>query len=316
MINTNKNATKYFILGGLTMLILSIVLSFTFMTSIVQVDNTQGFPQNYKILVPFIPDEIDFAGERVPLENFDIREKIEREFIVNTYYHSATILYMKRAARWFPIIEEILDEYDVPDDFKYVALAESGLENLTSPMNAVGFWQFLKATGKQYDLTINSEIDERYHVEKSTVAACKYLLDSYEKYGSWTLTAATYNMGKNGVSKQLERQKATNYYNLVLNVETTRYIPRAVALKHVLSNPELYGFAIEEEQLYEPFDTYTVDVDSSVAHWADFAALNGINYKTLKLFNPWLRDNLLTNKNGKVYSIKLPVEGTIEIIPD
>lgn len=316
MISKNRTATKYFILGGLTVLILSIVLSFTFMKSIEQVDNTQDFSQNYKILVPFIPDELDFAGERVPLENFDIREKIEREFIVNTYYHSATILYMKRAARWFPIIEAILDEYDVPDDFKYVALAESGLENLTSPMNAVGFWQFLKGTGKQYDLIINSEIDERYHVEKSTVAACKYLLNSYEKYGSWTLTAASYNMGKNGISKQLERQKTTNYYNLVLNVETTRYIPRAVALKQVLSNPKLYGFAIEEEQLYEPFDTYTVDVDSSVAHWADFAALNGINYKTLKLFNPWLRDNSLTNKNRKVYSIKLPEEGTIEIIPD
>ncbi len=316
MINTNKKATKYFILGGLTTITLAVVLSFTFIQGLTQVDNTQEFPQNYKVLVPFIPDELDFAGERVPLENFNIREKIEREFIVNTYYHSATILYMKRAARWFPIIEDILDEYDVPDDFKYIAIAESGLENLTSPMNAVGFWQFLKATGKQYDLTINSEIDERYHVEKSTVAACKYLLESYEKYGSWTLTAATYNMGKNGISKQLERQKATNYYNLVLNVETTRYIPRAVALKQVLSNPNLYGFAIEEEQLYAPFDTYTVDVDSSVAHWADFAALNGINYKTLKLFNPWLRDNSLTNKSGKVYTIKLPVEGSIKIIPD
>lgn len=316
MINTNQKAAKYFILGGLTTITLAVVLSFTFMQGLTQVDNTQEFPQNYKVLVPFIPDELDFAGERVPLENFNIREKIEREFIVNTYYHSATILYMKRAARWFPIIEEILDEYDVPDDFKYIAIAESGLENLISPMNAVGFWQFLKATGKQYDLTINSEIDERYHVEKSTVAACKYLLESYEKYGSWTLTAATYNMGKNGISKQLERQKTTNYYNLVLNQETTRYIPRAVALKHVLSNPNLYGFAIEEEQLYEPFDTYTVDVDSSVAHWADFAALNGINYKTLKLFNPWLRDNSLTNKSGKVYTIKLPVEGSINIIPD
>ena len=316
MINTNKTAVKFFFLGGLTTLTLAVILSFTFIKGLTQVDNTQDFPQNYKVLVPFIPDELEFAGERVPLENFDIRENIEREFIVNTYYHSATILYMKRAARWFPVIEEILDEYDVPDDFKYIAIAESGLENLISPMNAVGFWQFLKETGKKFDLTINSEVDERYHVEKSTEAACKYLLDSYEKYGSWTLAAASYNMGKTGVLKQLERQKATNYYNLVLNEETTRYIPRAVALKNVLSNPNLYGFAIENDQLYEPFETYTVDVDSTVAHWADFAELNGINYKTLKLFNPWLRDNVLTNKSGKVYTIKLPVEGSIKIIPD
>jgi len=316
MTSGNKSAKMYFFLGGISAITLGLLFSFTFFKGLVQVDNTQDFPQNYKVLVPFIPNELDFAGERVPIENIDVKENIEREFIVNTYYHSATILYMKRAARWFPIIEEILDEYDVPDDFKYIAIAESGLENLISPMNAVGFWQFIKETGKKYDLIINSEVDERYHVEKATEAACKYLLDSYEKYGTWTLAAASYNMGKNGVSNQLERQKSTNYYNLVLNEETTRYIPRAVALKYVLSNPNLYGFAIEKKDLYNPYETYTVDVDSSVAHWADFAALNGINYRTLKLFNPWLRDNELTNKTGKVYSIKLPVEGSIKIIPD
>jgi len=316
MIKGNKSAIKNFILGAAATITLTILFSFTLMKEIVQVDETQIFPQNYKVLVPFIPNELEFAGERVPLENFDVKESIEREFIVNTYYHSATILYMKRAARWFPVIEVILDEYDVPDDFKYIAIAESGLENLISPMNAVGFWQFLKETGKQYDLIINSEVDERYHVEKATEAACKYLLDSYEKYGTWTLAAASYNMGKNGVFNQLERQKATNYYNLVLNEETTRYIPRAIALKQVLLNPNLYGFAIDEEQLYKPFETYTVDVDSSVAHWADFASQNGINYKTLKLYNPWLRDNSLNNKSGKLYSIKLPVEGSIKIIPD
>ncbi len=316
MISSNKSAKMYFFLGGISAIALGLLFSFTFVKGLLQVDNTQDFPQNYKILVPFIPSELDFAGERVPLENIDVKENIEREFIVNTYYHSATILYMKRAARWFPIIEEILDEYDVPDDFKYIAIAESGLENLISPMNAVGFWQFIKETGKKYDLIINSEVDERYHVEKATIAACKYLLDSYEKYGTWTLAAASYNMGKNGVTNQLERQKSTSYYNLVLNEETARYIPRAVALKHVLSNPNLYGFAIDKKDLYNPYETYTVDVDTSVAHWADFAALNGINYRTLKLFNPWLRDNYLTNKEGKVYTIKLPVEGSIKIIPD
>ncbi|NOX65458.1 MAG: lytic transglycosylase domain-containing protein [Chlorobi bacterium] len=316
MINKDKTAFKFFMLGGLTTLTLVIIFSFTSMNKFAIADDSQEFPQNYKVVVPYIPDELEFAGERVPLENFDVRERIQREFIVSTYYHSATILYLQRANRWFPIIEDILDDYDVPDDFKYFALVESGLENLTSPMNAVGYWQLLKDTGKKYGLTINSEVDERYNMEKATEAACKYLLDSYERYRSWTLAAASYNMGKNGVSNQLERQKATNYYNLVLNGETTRYIPRVVALKYIFQNLKLYGFDIAEDELYPPYETYSVDVDSSVTHWADFAASYGINYKTLKLFNPWLRENKLTNKSKKVYSIKLPIEGTIKIIPD
>ncbi len=316
MINKDKTAFKFFILGGLTTLTLVIIFSFTSMNKSAIADDSQEFPQNYKVVVPYIPDELEFAGERVPLENFDVRERIQREFIVSTYYHSATILYLQRANRWFPIIEDILDDYDVPDDFKYFALVESGLENLTSPMNAVGYWQLLKDTGKKYGLTINSEVDERYNMEKATEAACKYLLDSYERYRSWTLAAASYNMGKNGVSNQLERQKATNYYNLVLNGETTRYIPRVVALKYIFQNLKLYGFDIAEDELYPPYETYSVDVDSSVTHWADFAASYGINYKTLKLFNPWLRENKLTNKSKKVYSIKLPIKGTIKIIPD
>lgn len=316
MINKNKTAIKFFMLGGLTALTLAVIFSFTSMNKFAIAVNAQEFPQNYKVVVPYIPDELEFAGERVPLENFDVRERIQREFIVSTYYHSATILYLQRANRWFPIIEKILDEYDVPDDFKYFALVESGLENLISPMKAVGYWQLLKDTAKKYGLTINSEVDERYNMEKATEAACKYLKDSYEKYGSWTLAAASYNMGKNGVSNQLERQKANNYYNLVLNGETTRYVPRVIALKYIFKNPKLYGFNINEDELYPPYETYTVDVDSSVAHWADFAAQYGINYKTLKLFNPWLRDNVLTNKSKKVYSIKLPIEGTIKVIPD
>ncbi|MEN8192751.1 MAG: transglycosylase SLT domain-containing protein [Bacteroidota bacterium] len=316
MINRNKNRIKYFLLGVISTISLVVFFSFTSTNKFVVANESQEYPQNYKIIIPHIPGELEFAGERVPLENFDIMERVEREFIVSTYYHSATILYLKRANRWFPIIEEILDDNDVPEDFKYFALVESGLENLISPMNAVGYWQLLKEPGEKYGLTINNEVDERYHMEKATEAACKYLLDSYEKYGSWTLSAASYNMGKNGVANQIERQKAKNYYNLVLNEETSRYIPRAVALKYIFKNPKLYGFNINDDELYKPFETYTVDVDSSVAHWADFAALNGINYKTLKLFNPWLRENELTNKSGKVYQIKLPVEGSIKIIPD
>lgn len=316
MINKNKTAFKFFMLGGLTTLTLVIIFSFTSMNKFVMAGDSHEFPQNYKVVVPYVPDELEFAGERVPIENFDVRERIEREFIVSTYYHSATILYLQRANRWFPIIEDILDDYDVPEDFKYFALVESGLENLTSPMHAVGYWQLLKDTGKKYGLTINSEVDERYNMEKATEAACKYLLDSYEKYGSWTLAAASYNMGKNGISNQLKRQKANNYYNLVLNGETTRYVPRVIALKYIFQNTKLYGFDIDKDELYPPYETYSVDVDSSVTHWADFAAQYGINYKTLKLFNPWLRENKLTNKSKKVYSIKLPIEGTIKVIPD
>ncbi len=316
MIFKNNSNKKYFIFGSLTTVSLTLMLSFTFMNKLTQVDESTEFPQNYRVLVPYIPDILEFAGERVPIENFDVKERIEREFIVTTYFHSASILYMKRANRWFPIIEEILDENGVPDDFKYLALAESGLENVISPANAVGYWQFLKDTGKRYGLTINNEVDERYHVEKATEAACKYLLDAYEKYGSWTVAAASYNMGMNGVDRQLKRQKTTNYYNIVLNEETTRYIPRAVSMKYIFSNPKLYGFALNEDDLYQPYETYTVDVDSSVAHWADFADQYEINYMTLKLFNPWLRENKLTNESKKVYSVKLPIEGSIKVISE
>lgn len=276
-------------------------------------DYPQDFPQNYKIVTPPIPSKIDFCGEKVPLNNIDVRERLEREIIVDTYRHSSTILYIKRANRWFPVIEPILKKNKIPDDMKYLAVAESGLENVISPAGAIGFWQFISSAAKRYDLEISGEVDERYNVVKATEAACKYLQESYDKYGSWTLAAASYNMGTNGVTNQLERQKTNNYYSLLLNVETSRYIFRILSLKNVLANPELYGFSIPDDELYPKYETITVKIKSEVKHFADFAAEYGINYRVLKLFNPWLRENYLTNKKKREYVITLPTKETMEL---
>lgn len=279
-------------------------------------ETSSNFPQNYKIVTPTVPSEIDFCGEPVPLYNFEVNERLEREFIVNTYWHSSTVLTLKRAARWFPVIVPILKAHNIPDDFKYLAITESTLLNLISPAGAVGYWQFMRSAAKDYNLEVSNEVDERYNVEKSTEAACKYLLQAYKKYGNWTMAAASYNFGMNGIDEQLARQETNNYYNLVLGEETSRYIFRVLATKVMMQNPEDYGFNIKKDELYEPFETYEVVVDSSVQSWAQFAKSYGYNYKILKLYNPWLRENYLTNRNKKAYKIKLPVEGSIEVIPE
>ncbi|MDA3861107.1 MAG: lytic transglycosylase domain-containing protein [Melioribacteraceae bacterium] len=311
-----KNKIKLSLIGIALSITLFFVFSFDSPNSFVSQNSNKPFPHNYKVISPFVPEQMDFCGEPVPLENIDVRERLEREFIVQTYYHSASVLYLKRINRWFPMIERILKEKNVPDDLKYLALAESGLDDVISPAGATGFWQFMKDAGRKHGLIINKEVDERYNIEKSTYAACNYLLGAKEKFGNWTLAAASYNMGRAGVLNQLKRQKTTNYYNLVLNEETNRYIPRIIAFKYVMENPNYYGFDIKEDQLYQPYSTYKVKLDTSVAHLADYAKLRGLNYKTLKLFNPWLRDNYLTNKSGKRYFVTLPKEGTFYVIPD
>lgn len=274
------------------------------------------FPQGYKIVTPFIPKDLEFCGEPVPTFNFDVYERLEREFIVNTYWHSLTILTLKRANRWFPVIEKILAKNNIPDDFKYLCVTESTLLNLTSPANAVGYWQFVKSAAIQYGLEVNREIDERYHVEKATEAACKYLKEAYEIYGNWTMAAASYNFGINGINEQMDRQGTNNYYNLVLGEETSRYVFRILATKIIMQNPELYGFEISKEELYKPFETYEVVVDSSVTSWANFAKSYKINYKILKLYNPWLRESYLINKKRKRYAVKLPIETSIKVVPE
>ncbi len=273
----------------------------------------EGNESYLRIGTPKIPANLDFAGEKVPLQNFEVKERIEREFLVNAYWYSATILGIKRANRWFPVIEPILKEYRIPDDFKYIPVIESNLYNATSPAGAVGFWQFTKDEAKKYGLEVDDQVDERYNVEKSTVAACRYLLDADSIFHSWTLAAASFNMGTNGLQRQIERQQADNYYNLLLSDQTSRYIARIIAVKEIFMHPKEYGFYLSKDELYLPLRTYNVEVDTQVYNWTDFAKAHGINYKILKYYNPWLRDISLLNKKRIEYEIKLPVNGSSEM---
>ncbi len=257
-----------------------------------------------------IPDSLTFAGETIPLHLFDVNESLDRELLVNSYFHSQTIRLIKLAPRYFSIIEPILKANGVPDDFKYLAVAESGLNpKSVSPAKAVGMWQFLKGTATDYGLEVNKEVDERYHIEKSTVAACDFLKESYEKFGSWTLAAATYNSGRNFIQKQTIRQKSTIYFDLLLGEETERYLFRILALKCVMENPEDYNFKITKDEKYPIIPVKEIEFSGKIENFADFALQNGTNYKLLKQFNPWLRDSFISNKNGKKYIVKVPIEG-------
>jgi hypothetical protein len=263
----------------------------------------------YSVQAVAIPEHISFAGEPMPLDLFDVREALDRELLSNTYFHSQTIRLIKLANRYFPQIEPVLKANLVPDDFKYLAVAESGLTQAVSPAKAVGFWQLLKGTASDYGLVVNAEVDQRYHVGKSTEVACRYLIDSYKKYGNWTMTAASYNVGRRGIDRQVDRQKKENYYDLLLNEETARYLFRVVAFKMIFEDPAAYGFDLSENDLYPEIPVYTVEVDSAVADFADFAAQYETNYKVLKHLNPWLRDNTLTNSARRTYEIVLPEKG-------
>ena len=276
--------------------------------SAISEDNKVIVESETKFTSVFIPEKLSFAGEKMPLDRFDVREALDRELLSNAYFHSQTIRYIKLAPRYFPVIEPILKSKGIPDDFKYLAMAESGLNpRAVSPAGAVGFWQFLSGTGKDFGLEVGSEIDERYHIEKSTSAFCDYMRQSYNKYGSWTLAAASFNGGIARVQKQMERQKIENYYDLLFVDETQRYVYRIAALKLIIENPEQYNFVVEEKEKYPLIKTRDVEISGSVSNFADFAIENGINYKMLKDFNPWLRDDKLTNSAKKKYTVKIPV---------
>lgn len=262
--------------------------------------------KDYNIYALPVPENIDFAGEEVPLDDPDIYERMDRELLVNTYWQSNALLLIKRANKYFPIIEPILKEEGVPDDFKYLAVIESGLTQAVSPAGARGFWQIMEGTGKDYGLEINENVDERYHIEKATRMAADYLKESKEKFGSWTLAAAAYNAGNWGVERQLERQKVDEYYELLLGEETGRYMFRILAVKEILGNPEKYGFNFKEKHLYKHIPTREVKVDTVVNDFADFARHFNINYKILKIHNPWLREAHLNNASRKEYEIKIP----------
>ncbi|MBI5218144.1 MAG: lytic transglycosylase domain-containing protein [Bacteroidia bacterium] len=288
-----------------------IIRFFTFSKVIDDTDKDfeEEISRRYAVFAVPLPDKIDFAGEEAPLKNFDVRESLDRELLVNVYWQSQTLLFFKRANRYFKIIEPILKQNGIPDDFKYVAVIESGLTNVVSPSGAKGIWQFLEKTAQQYDLEVTNEVDERYHAEKATEAACKFFDESYKIYKNWTLVAASYNVGMGALQKQIDAQKINSFYNLQTNEETSRYIFRILAVKYLMTNPQKSGFHFRKKDLYPYIPTSDVKVDSTINNLVDFAEKHSINYKMLKFFNPWLRQNNLTVKNGKEYTIKIPKEG-------
>ncbi|SDR86252.1 lytic transglycosylase domain-containing protein [Gramella sp. MAR_2010_147] len=270
---------------------------------------SKSVADSYKIMSLPMPEDLEFASEEVPLNDPDVFERMDRELLVNTYWQSNALLLMKRANKFFPVIEPILKEEGIPDDFKYLAVIESGLTQAVSPAKAVGFWQILEGTGKEYGLEINGNVDERYHIEKSTRVAADYLKKAKARFGSWTLAAASYNAGQYGVDKQLERQKVGDYYDLLLGEETGRYVFRILALKEIMNHPEKYGFSFTNKDLYKHIPVEKVKVDTVVNDFPDFAEKFHINYKILKVHNPWLRDDHLKNASRKTYYIDIPEEG-------
>ena len=287
--------------------IIILTLFFINATNKSKTDPKTGTSKSYKIKALKLPKNLNLAGEIVPIERADIRERMDRELLVNTYWQSNGLLLIKRANKYFPILEPLLKKYGIPDDFKFLALAESGFIDETSSAGAAGMWHFLKSTGKEYGLEINKNVDERYHIEKSTKVAAEYLKKAKKRLGSWTLAAAAYNAGNAGVSRRLKTQQVSDYYDAILPNETERYVFRIIALKEVISNPKKYGFVFDQEDLYTLSKTRTVKVDSAITNIASFAKSYGINYKELKLYNSWLRENKLNNKSKKLYEIKIPL---------
>jgi membrane-bound lytic murein transglycosylase D len=309
MANLNrKTVLTAFVLVSTIIVILSIALSFKGF-SISQERPHQLSDTIYSIRSFKLPDIVTFAGEKMPLDNFDTRESLEREILISAYRHSSTILIIKKAHRYFPVIEKILKKNNIPDDFKYLVAAESEYSNSVSPAGATGFWQIMTETGREEGMEINPVVDERYDVERSTQFSCEYFLKSYEKYGNWTLAAASYNGGRAAIDDQIEIQHQNNYYNLLLSEETARYIFRAVAYKLIINDPAGYGFNIGKDELYPELKYFEVKVDSAVTDFSGFAGKFGTNYKMLKLLNPWLRKPYLTPKPHKEYLIKIPAEG-------
>ncbi len=257
-------------------------------------------------LLPNLPSKLDFAGEAVPLEKPDVHERLLREMLINTNLHAGNTWILLQTSRWFPLIVPILKEEGVPEDFKYLCVAESGLQQVVSKSDAVGFWQFLEETGKQSGLEISKQVDERYHVEKSTRAACRYFKRAYAKFGSWTLVAAAFNCGEAGVEKFMNQQQVKSYYDALLPDETMRYVFRILAFKNIISQPKQYHFSVKEKDYFSPRNTYTDTIRATVKDLAVYAKSKSCTYKELKIFNPWLREKDLVVKKGKEYIVLLP----------
>lgn len=298
-----------FVMGSLLFAVKSNVIGGDTNNTVVNDSIEKNVANEYRISSIDIPADLNFAGEAVPQQDPEIMERVDREFLVNTYWQSNALLLMKRANKYFPIIEPILAKNGIPDDFKYLAVAESGLTNVVSPAGATGFWQIMRETGREYGLEVNSNVDERYHLEKSTEVACNYLNKWKKKYGNWTLTAAAYNAGPGGINKYMRIQKVDNYYDLLLGQETGRYLFRIMAIKEILSNPEKYGFHLDKDDMYSAAPSFRVEIDTPVTSFADFAKEYEINYKILKRHNPWLREPHLNNNSRKKYTIEIPNKG-------
>ncbi|MFD1316298.1 lytic transglycosylase domain-containing protein [Namhaeicola litoreus] len=299
-----KNLYKIFALLGV------LFIAFLFINAdVLEINSDPGKNTSalYEIKALKVPTNLTFAGEKVPIEDEDVLERVDRELLVNTYWQSNGLLNFKRAHKYFPVIEPILKKYNIPDDFKYLALIESGLQNVTSPAGAKGYWQLMPKTAREYGLEVNENVDERYNLVKSTEAACQYLQEAYKIYGNWTLTAAAYNAGMAGISRVMDYQKVNSYYDLYLNAETSRYIPRIVVTKEIMSNPKKYGFVFEKSDLYNLTRTKTIEIDVEIPDLTEFASSHGITYKELKLNNPWLLEQNLNNKSRKKYFIEIPV---------
>ena len=296
----------YFSAGG-TLVILFVIMSAYIKPNTPNTIDVETSNYVQRVKAPKLPQSLDFASEEVPLSETYVLESLDREMLANCFRHSYTFLLIKRANKFFPIIEPILKKNKIPSDFKYLAVAESNLSNAISPAGAKGFWQFMKSTAKTKGLEVNSEVDERYHLEKATQAACDYLWEAYRKFGSWTLAAASYNMGMSGLGKQRNFQNVDSYYDLKLNAETARYIFRILAFKLIMTSPLDYGFEVDVEDLYSHVPaTRRLDVDTTVLDWSVFAQHHGSTYKELKMYNPWLISRKLTNKYQKTYQIRLP----------
>lgn len=264
---------------------------------------------HYQIYAPSIPEELSFLGVDVPLDNYLVREALDKELMTNMYLHGSTFQILKRSTRYFPIIEPILKSQGLPDDLKYLCVAESSLNQALSGTGAAGFWQFMKPTAIEYGLEVNNEVDERYHIEKSTYAACQYLKDRYARLNNdWILTCASYNLGENGLRRRMENQKIHSYWNLQLPTETSRYVFRIIALKLIMEQPEDYGFRLRDKDCYPPLLTRKITIDSSISNVYDFARSLNVSYKVLRSYNPWLRGEKLTNTTNKTYTFQLPEE--------
>lgn len=276
----------------------------------------QGFNSKYNVYSVLKPNDLKFADELVPNTSLDVWERLDKELLKNIYWQSNTLLYFKRANKYFPIIEEILAKNNIPDDFKYLALIESGFEYTVSPSGAAGFWQIMRGTAREYGLEVNYAIDERYNLRKSTEAACSYLRKAYDEFGSWTMAAASYNMGINGVRRKIEKQETNNYFNLHLNDETSRYVFRIIVIKEIMENPRKYGFVFRDNDLYTHPQVKQIRVDSTIDNLYSFAKDHNINYKILKKYNPWLRISKLPDESRRVYYIDIPIKSDELIFED